>query len=80
MPKVLTIPFMVQVIILQAFAPKGFVTEATNALLICPVPTSCIYIERSSHYLIRGHTKDLPVLKQRLSHYIVEVIALAYTS
>lgn len=48
--KVLTIPFMVQVIILQAFAPKGLVTEATNALLLCPVPTLCIYIERFSHF------------------------------
>lgn len=43
-PKVLTMPFMVQVIILQAFAPKGLVTEAANALLLCPVCTLCIYI------------------------------------
>lgn len=42
-PTVLTMPFMVQVITLQAFAPEEFVTEDTKTLLLCPVHALCIY-------------------------------------
>ncbi len=59
-----------------------------NTLLLCPIRAVRTYIERSRQLRLSeqlfvcfgGCTKGLPVSKQRLSHWIVDAIALAYSS
>ncbi len=89
MPKVLSTPFKAQVITLSAFRPKTLAgTELLSTLLMCPVRAVCTYIERARQFRLSeqlfvcfgGRTKGLPVSKQRLSHWFVEAIALAYSS
>ncbi|KAL0199646.1 hypothetical protein M9458_002833, partial [Cirrhinus mrigala] len=84
-PKVLSTSFKAQVITLQAFAPQD---SEPAAHPLCPVRALRVYLERTSHFrqaeqlfiCFGGRTKGLPVSKQRLSHWIVEAIALACTS
>ncbi|KAI2658175.1 Transposon Tf2-8 polyprotein [Labeo rohita] len=84
-PKVLSTSFKAQVIALQAFASQD---SEPAAHPLCPVRALRVYLERTSHFrqaeqlfiCFGGRTKGLPVSKQRLSHWIVEAIALAYAS
>ncbi len=84
-PKVPTTPFRDQVVNLQALPSK----EADPALaLLCPVRALRIYVDRtrsvrSSEQLFvchGGQQKGKAVSKQRLAHWIVEAVALAYQS
>ncbi len=82
-PKVPTTPFRDQVVNLQALPSE----EADPALaLLCPVRALRIYVDRtrsvrSSEQLFvchGGQQKGKAVSKQRLAHWIVEAVALAY--
>ncbi len=82
-PKVPTTPFHDQVVNLQALPSE----EADPALaLLCPVRALRIYVDRtrsvrSSEQLFvchGGQQKGKAVSKQRLAHWIVEAVALAY--
>ncbi len=84
-PKVPTTPFCDQVVNLHALPSE----EADPALaLLCPVRALRIYVDRtrsfkSSEQLFvchRGQQKGKAVSKQRLAHWIVDTIALAYQS
>ncbi|KAL0199378.1 hypothetical protein M9458_007918, partial [Cirrhinus mrigala] len=81
-PKVPTTPFQDQVVNLQALPLE----EADPALaLLCPVRALRIYVDcfRSSKQLFvcyRGQQKGKAVSKQRLAHWIVDAIILAYQS
>ncbi len=84
-PKVPTTPFRDQVVNLQALPSE----EADSALaLLCPVRALRIYVDRtrsvrSSEQLFvchGGQQKGKAVSKQRLAHWIVEAVALAYQS
>ncbi len=82
-PKVPTTPFHDQAVNLQALPSE----EADPALaLLCPVRALRIYVDRtqsvrSSEQLFvchGGQQKGKAVSKQRLAHWIVEAVALAY--
>ncbi len=84
-PKVPTTPFCDQLVNLQALPSE----EADPALaLLCPVRALRIYVTRtrsvrSSEQLFvchGGQQKGKAVSKQRLAHWIVEAVALAYQS
>ncbi len=84
-PKVPTTPFRDQVVNLQALPSE----EADPALaLLCPVRALRIYVDRtrsfrSSEQLLvcyGGQQKGKAVSKQRLAHWIVDAIALAFQS
>ncbi len=84
-PKVPTTPFRDQVVNLQALPSE----EAYPSLaLLCPVRALRIYVDctrrvRSSEQLFvyhGGQQKGKAVSKQRLAHWIVEAVALAYQS
>ncbi len=84
-PKVPTTPFSDQVVNLQALPSE----EGDPALaLLCPVRALRIYVTRnrsvrSSEQLFvchGGQQKGKAVSKQRLAHWIVEAVALAYQS
>ncbi len=84
-PKVPTTPFHDQVVNLQALPSE----EADPALaLLCPVRALRIYVTRtrsvrsSEHLFVchGGQQKGKAVSKQRLAHWIVEAVALAYQS
>ncbi len=84
-PKVPTTPFRDQMVNLQVLPSE----EADPALaLLCPVRALRIYVDltrsvRSSEQLFvcqGGQQKGKAVSKQRLAHWIVEAVALAYTS
>ncbi len=84
-PKVPTTPFHDQVVNLQALPSE----EADPALaLLCPVRALHIYVDRtrsvrSSEQLFvchGGQQKGKAVSKQRLAHWIVVAVALAYQS
>ncbi len=85
MPKVPTTPFRDQVVNLQALLSE----EADPALaLLCPVRALRIYVDRtrsvrSSEQLFvwhGGQQKGKAVSKQRLAHWIVDAVTLAYQS
>ncbi len=84
-PKVLSTPFRAQVITLSALPPSEQDQELN---LLCPVRALRFYIERSAPFrqmeqlfvCFGGHTKGSPVTKQRLSKWIIDTIALAYSS
>ncbi len=84
-PKVLSAPFRAQVISLLAL-PETDGKQGPN--LLCPVRALRVYIKRSESFrqseqlfvCFGGRSKGLPVTKQRLSHWIVDAIALAYAS
>ncbi len=84
-PKVPTTPFRDRVVNLQALPSE----EADPALaLLCPIRALRIYVDRtrsfrSSEQLFvchGGQQKGKAVSKQRLAHWIVDAIALAYQS
>ncbi len=84
-PKVPTTPFRDQVVNLQALPSEG----ADPALaLVCPVRALHIYVDRTQSFRSSdqlfvchgGQQKGKAVSKQRLAHWIVEAIALAYQS
>ncbi|XP_073781587.1 uncharacterized protein [Danio rerio] len=84
-PKVPTTPFRDQVVNLQALPPE----EADPALsLICPVRALRIYVDRTQNFrsseqlfvCYGGRQQGSAVSKQRLSHWIVDAISLAYSS
>ncbi len=84
-PKVPNMPFRDQVVNLQALPSE----EADTALvLLCAVRALRIYVDhtrsfRSSEQLFVCHgcqQKGKAVSKQRLAHWIVEAVALAYQS
>ncbi len=84
-PKVPTTPFRDQVVNLQALPSE----EADPALaLLCPVRALRIYVERTRSFrsseqlfvCFGGQQKGKAVSKQRLAHWIVDAIALAYQS
>ncbi|KAI2657603.1 Protein P [Labeo rohita] len=84
-PKVLLTPFRAQVITLLALLP---IEQDQDFNLLCPVRALRTYIEPSASFrqseqlfvCFGGHTKGLPVTKQRLFKWIVEAIVLAYSS
>ncbi len=84
-PKVPTTSFCDQVVNLQALPSE----EADPALaLLCPVRALRIYVDRTRSFrnseqlfaCHRGQQKGKAVSKQRLAHWIVEAVALAYQS
>ncbi len=84
-PKVPTMPFCDQVVNLQALSSE----EADPALaLLCPVRALGIYVYRTRNFRSSeqlfvchgGQQKGKAVSKQRLAHWIVDAVALAYQS
>lgn len=84
-PKVLSTPFRMQVIALSAL----LLTEDEQATHpLCRIRALRVYTEHSGQFRqseqlfvsFGGCTKGLPVLKQRLSRWIVNAITLAYNS
>ncbi|KAI2655686.1 hypothetical protein H4Q32_024283 [Labeo rohita] len=82
-PKVPTTPFRDQVVNLQALPLE----EADPALaLLCPIRALCIYVDctrsfrRSEQLFVcfGGQQKGNAVSKQRLAHWVVDAITLAY--
>ncbi len=82
-PKVPTTPFMDQVVNLQALPRE----EADPAIaLLCPVRALRVYVDRTQSFrtsdqlfvCFGGQQKGKAVSKQRLAHWIVEAIVLAY--
>ncbi len=82
-PKVPTMPFRDQVVNLQALPRE----EADPAIaLLCPVRALHIYVDRTQSFTTSdqlfvcfgGQQKGRAVSKQRLAHWIVEAIVLAY--
>ncbi len=82
-PKVPTMPFRDQVVNLQALPRE----EADPAIaLLCPVRALRIYVDRTQSFrtsdqlfvCFGGQQKGSAVSKQRLAHWIVEAIVLAY--
>ncbi len=76
-------PFRDQVVNLQALPSE----EADPALaLLCPVRTLHLYVDRTQSFrtseqlfvCYRGQQKGKAVSKQRLAHWIVDAIVLAY--
>ncbi len=84
----LSTPFKAQVITLYAFRPETPTGAEPLNTLMCPVRAVRTYIERSRQFRLSeqlfvyfgGRTKGLALSKQRLSHWIVDAIALAYSS
>ncbi len=83
-PKVLSTPFRAQVLKLSVFSPPTGSQES----LLCPVRALRIYIECSASYrkseqLFVGfgnHAKGGPVMKQKISRWLVDAITLVYSS
>ncbi|KAI2650483.1 ORF V: Enzymatic polyprotein [Labeo rohita] len=84
-PKVPTTPFRDQVVNLQALPPE----EADPALaLLCPVCALRVYVDRTWSFrhseqlfvCFGGQQKENAVSKQRLAHWVVDAISLAYES
>ncbi len=82
-PKVPTTPFRDQVVSLQALPPE----EAEPALaLLCPVRALRYYVDRTQSFRTSdqlfvchgGRQKGNAVSKQRMAHWIVDAITLAY--
>lgn len=84
-PKVLSTPFMAQVVTLYVL-PSSEQHRELN--LLCPVRALRVYIECSAPFrqseqlfvCFGSCTKGSPVTKQRLSKWIIEAISLAYSS
>ncbi|KAI2665755.1 Altered inheritance of mitochondria protein 21 [Labeo rohita] len=82
-PKVPTTPFRNQVVSLQALPPE----EADPALaLLCPVRALRLYVDRTQSFrtsdqlfvCFGGRQKGNAISKQRIAHWIVDAITLAY--
>ncbi|KAI2661198.1 ORF V: Enzymatic polyprotein [Labeo rohita] len=84
-PKVPTTPFRDQVVNLQALPPEE--TDPALALL-CPVRALRIYVDRTRSFrrseqlfvCFGGQQKGNAVSKERLAHWVVDAISLAYES
>lgn len=84
-PKSLNTPFRAQVISLSALLVSN---EEKDASFLCPVRALRAYVSRSSVFRqteqlfvsFSGRSKGLAASKQSLSRWIVDAIALAYTS
>lgn len=84
-PKVISTLFNAQVITLSTLLVSE---EAQSLHLLCPVWALRVYVKCASqlrqseqHFVcFGGHTKRLPVMKQKLSHWIVDTIGLTYAS
>ncbi|KAL0168511.1 hypothetical protein M9458_036733, partial [Cirrhinus mrigala] len=82
-PKVRTTPFRDQVVTLQAIPSQE---GDPNLILLCPVHALRIYLEctqpfrRSEQLFVcfGGQQKGKAVSKQRISHWLVDPIRLAY--
>lgn len=76
-------------IILTAFSPPPFSSEEDRRLhMLCPVRALQVYMDRTKRFRRSDQLfvswasphRGRPITKQRLSHWIVGAIALAYTS
>ncbi|KAI7810946.1 reverse transcriptase/ribonuclease H/putative methyltransferase [Triplophysa rosa] len=84
-PKVPTTPFRDQVVNLQAL-PTG--EEDPTPSVLCPVHALRLYLDRTQSFrsseqlfvCFGGQQKGRAVSKQRLTHWIVDAISLAYRS
>ncbi len=82
-PKMLSTRFRAQVISLSALSPSD---EDQELKLLCPIRALIIYLEHSALFRLSdqllvcfgNHTKRRPVMKQKLSRWIVDAITLAY--
>ncbi|KAI2653489.1 ORF V: Enzymatic polyprotein [Labeo rohita] len=82
-PKVPTTPFRDQVVTLQALSSQE---DDPNLTLLCPVRALRIYIERTQPFrrseqlfvCYGGQQKGKAVSKQRISHWLVNAIRMAY--
>lgn len=88
-PKVLSTPFRAQVITLQAFcSPEPNTDSVSQEYALCPVRALRAYVNRTDQFrtseqlfvCFAGAKKGGPLSKQRLSHWIVEAVRLAYDS
>ncbi|KAL0149886.1 hypothetical protein M9458_054817, partial [Cirrhinus mrigala] len=88
-PKVLSTPFRAQVITIQAFCSSEPDTEAVSRkYALCPVRALRVYVNRTSQFrsseqlfvCFAGAKNGGALSKQRLSHWIVEAVRLAYDS
>ncbi|KAI2661120.1 ORF V: Enzymatic polyprotein [Labeo rohita] len=82
-PKVPTTPFRDQVVTLQAISSQE---DDPNLTLLCPVRALRIYLERTQPFRCSeqlfvcygGQQKGKAVSKQRISHWLVDAIRMAY--
>ncbi|KAL0168630.1 hypothetical protein M9458_036852, partial [Cirrhinus mrigala] len=82
-PKVPTTPFRDQVVTLQALSSQE---DDPNLTLLCPVRALRIYMERTQPFrrseqlfvCYGGQQKGKAVSKQRISHWLVNAIRMAY--
>ncbi|KAL0196765.1 hypothetical protein M9458_005305, partial [Cirrhinus mrigala] len=82
-PKVPTTPFRDQVVTLQAISSQE---DDPNLILLCPVRALRIYMERTQPFrrseqlfvCYGGQQKGKAVSKQRISHWLVDAIHMAY--
>ncbi|KAI2652534.1 hypothetical protein H4Q32_005770 [Labeo rohita] len=82
-PKVPTTPFRDQVVTLQAISSQE---DDPNLTLLCPVRALRIYMERTQPFrrseqlfvCYGGQQKGKAVSKQRISHWLVNAIRMAY--
>lgn len=88
-PKMFSTPFRAQVVTHSAFTPcESAAGEEPTPLPLCPVCALRIYVKYTRQFRLSdqlfvcfgGRPKGLPGSKQRLSHWIVDAIALAYDS
>ncbi|XP_056614726.1 TBC1 domain family member 20 isoform X1 [Triplophysa dalaica] len=88
-PKSMSTPFRAQVISLPALFSESSDSQNANApRAVCPVRVLRAYIDRTAGFrqseqlfvCYGGGTKGRAVSKQRLSHWVVDAITLAYES
>ncbi|KAL0168459.1 hypothetical protein M9458_036681, partial [Cirrhinus mrigala] len=82
-PKVPTTPFKDQVVTLQAVPSQE---DDPNLSLLCPVRALCMYLEHTQPFrrseqlfvCFGGQQKGNAISKQRISHWLVDPIHMAY--
>lgn len=87
-PKVLSTPFRAQIVTIQAFCPEEDSNSVSQKCALCPVRALRAYVNRTSQFrtseqlfvCYAGAKKGSALSKQRLSHWIVEAVRLAYAS
>ena len=89
-PKVLSTHYRTMVIDLAAFSPPPFASEVERSLhTLCPVRSLLAYVDRTRSFRTTdqllvcfgpGARYGGPLSRQRLSHWIVEAILLAYAA
>ena len=89
LPKILPKSYQSMAIVLHAFSPPPFTSEEQERLhCLCPVRALRVYISRTQGFRLcdqlfvcfANPVRGKALSKQRLSHWIVEAIALAYSS